>query len=181
MDNTSRKNSDGYKPAIIPQAFKLIQGRNDRITNEGMVSMTTNGTNPKVTFYDSLQVRLVSDLEKSLAWYRDVLGCEVNYWGHALRGGMKLILQQAKQVSDIKPNTASSKRDSYPTDWEGPDLGWDTFIHTNYEEFERLVEEMKASGANIILGPIENTHSNGMTFKNLYIQDPDGYIIVFGQ
>ena len=109
MDNTSRKNSDGYKPAIIPQAFKLIQGRNDPIKNEGMVSMTNNGTNPKVTFYDSLQVRLVSDLEKSLAWYRDVLSCEVNYWGHALRGGMKLILQQAKQVSDIKPNTASSE------------------------------------------------------------------------
>ena len=37
MDNTSRKNSDGYKPAIIPQAFKLIQSRNDSIKNEGMV------------------------------------------------------------------------------------------------------------------------------------------------
>ena len=49
------------------------------------------------------------------------------------------------------------------------------YLHSyNYEEFELLVEEMKASGANIILGPIENTHNNGMTFKNLYIQDPDG-------
>lgn len=181
MDNTSRKSSDGYKPIIIPQSFKLIQGGYDHVKNEGMVLMTTNMTQSKVTFYDSLQVRLVSDFEKSLAWYRDVLGCEVNYWGHALRGGMKLILQQANQESDVKPNTASAKRDTYPTDWEGPDLGWDTFIHTNYEEFELLVEEMKASGANIILGPIEATHNNGMTFKNLYIQDPDGYIIVFGQ
>jgi catechol 2,3-dioxygenase-like lactoylglutathione lyase family enzyme len=134
----------------------------------------------KVTFYDSLQVRLVSDLEKSLAYYRDVLGCEVNYWGHAVRGGMKLILQQAQQPDDVKPNPASAKRDNYPTDWEGPDLGWDTFVHTNYEEFDLLVEEMRANGANIILGPIESTHNNGMTFKNLYIQDPDGYIIVFG-
>jgi catechol 2,3-dioxygenase-like lactoylglutathione lyase family enzyme len=134
----------------------------------------------RATFYDSLQVRLVSDFRKSQAWYRDVLGCDVDDWGHASRGGMKLILQQAQQTSDIRPNAASAKRDSYPTDWTGPDLGWDTFIHTDYKEFDSLIEEMRVGGANIILGPIESTHSNGMTFKNLYIQDPDGYIIVFG-
>lgn len=134
----------------------------------------------KATFYDSLQVRLVSDFEKSLAWYRDVLGCEVDYWGHASRGGMKLILQQANQSGDVKPNQASAKRNNYPTDWEGPDLGWDTFIHVNYEEFDALEQELRAKGANIILGPIQATHSNGMTYKNIYIQDPDGYTIVFG-
>ena len=31
-----------------------------------------------------------------------------------------------------------------------------------------MVEEMKASGANIILGPIENTHSNGMSFNSIF-------------
>lgn len=148
--------------------------------NKGVYSLMEEYIKTKVTFNDSLQVRLVSDHEKSLAYYRDVLGCEVDYWGHAIRGGMKLILQQAKKPSDVKPNQASAKRDNYPTDWEGPDLGWDTFIHTNYDEFDLLVEEMRANGANIILGPIEKTHNNGMTFKNLYIQDPDGYIIVFG-
>jgi catechol 2,3-dioxygenase-like lactoylglutathione lyase family enzyme len=134
----------------------------------------------KATFYDSLQVRLVSDFEKSLAWYRDMLGCEVDYWGHASRGAMKLILQQAKQPNDVKPNQASAKRDNYPTDWEGPDLGWDTFIHVNYAEFDALEQELRTRGANIILGPIQATHSNGMTYKNIYIQDPDGYTIVFG-
>jgi catechol 2,3-dioxygenase-like lactoylglutathione lyase family enzyme len=134
----------------------------------------------KATFYTSFQVRLVSDFEKSLAYYRDVLGCEVDYWGHAERGEMKLILQQAKQKSDVKPNQPAAKRNNYPTDWKGPDLGWDTFIHLNYEEYDLLVEEMRANGANIILGPIEATHSDGSFFKNLYIQDPDGYIIVFG-
>ncbi len=133
----------------------------------------------KATFHASLQVRLVSDFEKALAYYRDVLGCDVDYWGHAERGEMKLILQQAQQESDVKPNQAAAKRDNYPTDWKGPDLGWDTFIHLDYKEFDLLVEEMRANGADIILGPIESTHSNGMVFKNLYIQDPDGYIIVF--
>jgi catechol 2,3-dioxygenase-like lactoylglutathione lyase family enzyme len=134
----------------------------------------------KAAFHDSLQVRLVSDFEKSIAYYRDVLGCETDGWGHANRGGMKLILQQAKQKSDVQPNQASANRDTYPTDWKGPELGWDTFIHVDYKEFDLLVEEMRTNGANIILGPIEATHNNGMTFKNLYIQDPDGYIIVFG-
>jgi catechol 2,3-dioxygenase-like lactoylglutathione lyase family enzyme len=134
----------------------------------------------KATFHDSLQVRLVKDFRKSLAWYRDVLGCEVDDWGHATRGGMKLILQQAQQATDVRPNAASAKRNDYPTDWTGPDVGWDTFIHTDYKEFDALIEEMRVNGANIILGPIEATHSNGMTFKNLYIQDLDGYIIVFG-
>jgi hypothetical protein len=67
-----------------------------------------------------------------------------------------------------------------PTDWKGPDLAWDTFIHINYDEFDSLLEELRTNEANIILGPIENTHSNGVTFKNIYIKDPDGYIIVFG-
>jgi len=134
----------------------------------------------KAAFYDGLQVRLVSDLEKSLAYYRDVLGCETNGWGHANRGGMKLILQQAQNPGDVRSNAASAKRDTYPTDWKGPELGWDTFVHVDYNEFDLLVEEMRTNGADIILGPIEATHDNGMHFKNLYIQDPDGYIIVFG-
>lgn len=134
----------------------------------------------EVTFNDSLQVRLVSDFEKSKAYYRDVLGCEVNNWGHAVRGGMKLILQQAKQDSDVRPNAVSAKRDNYPTDWKGPYMGWDTFIHLDREKFDLLVEEMRAKGANIILEPFETIHNNDWVTKNLYIQDPDGYIIVFG-
>lgn len=142
--------------------------------------MEDGSGNKKAVFYDGLQVRLVSDLQKSLAYYRDVLGCETSGWGHANRGGMKLILQQAQQPSDVRPNRASAKRNTYPTDWQGPDLGWDTFVHVDYDEFDALVEEMRAKGANIVLGPMEATHSNGMHFNNLYIQDPDGYIIVFG-
>jgi catechol 2,3-dioxygenase-like lactoylglutathione lyase family enzyme len=135
----------------------------------------------EVTFNEGLQVRLVNNLEVSLTWYRDVLGCEVDYWGHAIRGGLKLILQQSDHRDDVKPNQPSAKRRNYPTDWEGPDLGWDTFVHVNYDKFDLLEHELRGNGANIILGPIEATHSNGMKFKNIYIQDPDGYTIVFGQ
>jgi catechol 2,3-dioxygenase-like lactoylglutathione lyase family enzyme len=137
-------------------------------------------TEERVVFRETKQVRLVADLERSLAYYRDVLGCETDGWGHAIRGGMKLILQQAQSPSDVRPNAASAKRDTYPTDWRGPDLGWDTFVDVDYDQFDALVEELRSNGATIVLGPIEATHSNGMHFKNVYIQDPDGYIIVFG-
>lgn len=40
--------------------------------------------------------------------------------------------------------------------------------------------ELRECGAGISLGPIEAPHDNGMTFKNLYVRDPDGYTIVFG-
>ncbi|GAA0379296.1 hypothetical protein GCM10008933_08080 [Paenibacillus motobuensis] len=133
-----------------------------------------------VVFNEAYQVRLVSDLAAAQAYYRDVLGCDVDNWGHAVRGGMRLILQQAKQPSDVVPNQASAKRSNYPTDWEGPDLAWDTFVHVDYEQFDLLEQQLRSNGANIIHGPIEATHSNGMTFKNIYVQDPDGYIIVFG-
>jgi catechol 2,3-dioxygenase-like lactoylglutathione lyase family enzyme len=178
----NKRNYDGFKPKAIPIALKVIGGNRGALFFQEAAAMNEQKKNikTKATFYDSFQVRIVSDFEKSLSWYRDVLGCEVDYWGHAIRGGMKLIIQQAKQPSDVMPNQTSEKRDNYPTDWKGPDLAWDTFIHINYDEFDSLLEELRTNEANIILGPIENTHSNGMTFKNIYIKDPDGYIIVFG-
>jgi hypothetical protein len=66
----------------------------------------------RAAFREGKQVRLVSDLERSLAYYRDVLGCETDGWGHAVRGGLTLILQQAQAPDDVRPNAASAKRDA---------------------------------------------------------------------
>lgn len=135
---------------------------------------------PRTTIDEARQVRLVTNLEQSKAFYRDILGCEVDGWGHALRGGLQLILQQAQDPSQVRPNPTAAKRDTYPTDWRGPDHGWDTFALINFEEFETFVQELHDHGAEIALGPIEQTHNDGMTFKNVYVRDPDGYTIVFG-
>lgn len=62
---------------------------------------------PELVLDETFQVRLVSDLKASLAYYRDALGCDVDDWGHAKRGGMRVLLQQAKNRDDVKPNTAS--------------------------------------------------------------------------
>ncbi|WP_062052113.1 VOC family protein [Bacillus sp. JCM 19034] len=127
----------------------------------------------------TIQVRLVSDLKKSQEYYRDVLGCAIDDWGHAERDEMTFILQQANSLQDIQPNTVSKKRSNYPTEWEGPEFGWDTFIHVSWDHLDSLVEEFRGNGGNIAVEPFTNAHGK-WEFKNACLKDPDGYNIVFG-
>jgi len=127
----------------------------------------------------TIQVRLVSDLKKSQEYYRDVLGCKVDDWGHAEREGMIIILQQSNSPDDVRPNAVSKKRSDYPTDWEGPEFGWDTYIHVSWDDLDTLVEEVRGKGGKISVEPFTGTHGN-WEFKNTCIKDPDGYNIVLG-
>lgn len=135
--------------------------------------------NEKGKFGKTIQVRLVSDLKISKNYYRDVLGCRVDDWGHVERDGMILILQQAKTSQDVKPNSPSKKRNDYPTEWEGPDYGWDTFIHVDWNDLDLLVEEVHSKGGKVAVEPYVGSHG-GKEFKNAAFEDPDGYMIVLG-
>ncbi|TYP74651.1 VOC family protein [Paenibacillus methanolicus] len=134
---------------------------------------------PKKALGKTIQVRLVSDLARSQAYYRDQLGCLVDDWGHAERDEMIVILQQAASAQDVRPNAVSAKRSNYPTDWEGPEYGWDTFVHMGWEELSAYVEEVRGRGARIAIEPFIGAHG-GWEFKNAYVLDPDGYSIVLG-
>ncbi|WP_141433039.1 VOC family protein [Bacillus sp. 03113] len=127
----------------------------------------------------TIQVRLVSDLKRSQEYYRDVLGCKVDNWGHAERDGMIIILQQANSSDDVRPNALSKKRPDYPTDWEGPEYGWDTFIHVSWDDLDTLVEEVRRNGGYIAIEPFTGIHGK-WEFKNTCIKDPDGYNIILG-
>lgn len=127
----------------------------------------------------TIQVRLVSDLKKSQEYYRDVLGCKIDGWGHAERDEMIIILQQSISPEDVRPNAVSKKRLDYPTDWEGPEFGWDTYIHVSWDDLDTLVEEIRGKGGEIAVEPFIGTHGN-WDFKNACIKDPDGYNIVLG-
>ncbi|MGP4039947.1 VOC family protein [Gracilibacillus sp. D59] len=136
---------------------------------------------PKVsgTFGKTIQVRLVSDLKRALEYYRDVLGCKIDDWGHAERDEMIFILQQANSPEDVRPNLRAKKRYDYPTEWEGPDFGWDTFVHVSWDSLDALVEEIRGNGGYIAVEPYTGKH--GMwEFKNACIKDIDGYNIVLG-
>ncbi|WP_438350675.1 VOC family protein [Paenibacillus sp. FA6] len=127
----------------------------------------------------TIQVRLVSDLKKSQEYYRDVLGCKVDDWGHAERDEMLFILQQATSQDDVRPNVISQKRPNYPTEWEGPNHGWDSFIHISWENLDQYVEEVRSKGGIIAIEPFTGAHGK-WEFKNAHIQDIDGYSLVLG-
>ncbi|WP_299089877.1 VOC family protein [uncultured Metabacillus sp.] len=143
------------------------------------MSETKINTKNKGKFGKAIQVRLVSDLKKSQEYYHDVLGCKVDDWGHAERNGMIVLLQQANSPDDVRPNALSKKRTDYPTEWEGPEYGWDTFIHISWDELDELVEEVRGNGGHIAVEPFTDVHGK-WEFKNSYIKDPDGYNIVLG-
>jgi len=135
---------------------------------------------PEFHIKKTFQVRLVSDLKKSLEWYSNVLGCdEVNNWGYARRGDMEVILQQAASPQDVRPNAQSSKIFGIPNTWEGPDEPWDTFVHTPWEDVALIVDEIRAKGGMIGMEPTESSE-DGWDFVNAQILDPDGYSIVVG-
>jgi len=131
-------------------------------------------------FNKTYQVRLVSDLKKSMEWYNNVLGCdEVNNWGYARRGEMEVILQQAVSPHDVRPNALSAKIKGIPYTWEGPDQAWDTFVHTPWEDVALIVEEVREKGGTIGMEPFESSE-DGWDFLNAQILDPDGYSIILG-
>ncbi|WP_338368244.1 hypothetical protein, partial [Enterococcus faecium] len=48
----------------------------------------------------------------------------------ATQSGMEcwLSCSRPSPPEDVRPNAVSKKRRDYPTEWEGPDFGWHTYI-----------------------------------------------------
>lgn len=125
---------------------------------------------------NSNQVRLVSDLQKASEYYSNVLGFDVDHWGHAVRDNVGFLLQQAARPEDVKPN----ERSYYNiTGWAGPPTGWDTYCYTDYEGVVRIYEEYKSKGAIIAYEPVPESMDN-QEWLEFGVRDLDGYVIVFG-
>ncbi|MFE8701422.1 VOC family protein [Cytobacillus sp. FJAT-54145] len=119
----------------------------------------------------SLKVLLVTDLEKSKRYYRDVLGCEVTDWWVIRDGftGLGLKLLQANTPDDVKPNKPA----------EGADIGFELYCYVDdWESLDKLYDEFKGNGANIVIEPWIDP-DNG-PWKEFALQDIDGYCIAFG-
>ncbi|GIO52106.1 MULTISPECIES: VOC family protein [Paenibacillus] len=119
----------------------------------------------------SVQVRLVSDLERSKRYYADVLGCDVSdVW--AVRDdfalGFKLI--QAAKAEDVRPNPSGDNKM----------VPWDTYAYVEtHEELDQLYEHFKARGAQFIQEPVLE-HQDWGDWKDFVLIDPDRYAIAFG-
>lgn len=121
--------------------------------------------------HSSLKVLLVSNLEKSQAFYQNVLGCEVTEWWVIKDGftGLALKLLQAESPADIQPNKPS----------KGYQVGFDVYCYTeNWAALDELYDEFSKNGAKIAIEPWVDP--NAGPWKEFAIYDIDGYCIAFG-
>jgi lactoylglutathione lyase len=122
--------------------------------------------------HSSLKVLLVSDLERSKAFYQEVLGCEVTDWW-AIRDGFTRLgvkLLQANSPEDVCPNKPA-KGDKQ--------AAYDIYCYVeNWLELDELYAELKEKRAKIVIDPWID-HDSG-PWKEFAIVDPDNYCIAFG-
>lgn len=119
----------------------------------------------------SLSVLSVSDVERSKAYYREVLGFDVTDWWAQRDGliGLALKFHQAPDPSQVHPNPPE------PVAELGIDIS--AYVDT-WAALDRLYEEFKAKGAVIAQEPV--IFADGGPWKEFVIADPDGYHLAFG-
>ncbi|MBY0148731.1 VOC family protein [Neobacillus niacini] len=122
--------------------------------------------------HSSLKVLLVSDLEKSKQYYRNVLGCEVTDWWVIREGftGLGIKLLQANSTEDVRPNRLE-KGFSQPA----PDIY--CYVE-NWAALDELYMEFKEKAATFVIEPWIDEEAG--PWKEFAISDPDNYCIAFG-
>lgn len=114
---------------------------------------------------------IVSDVERSLAFYRDLLGFEVVYATDETklflavlrRDGAMLFLKAEEGIGPL-PNAARH-----------PTFGWDSYSYT--PDPDALADEFASRGVTFKT-PLENNHSGLRGFE---LTDPDGHVLFYGR
>lgn len=125
----------------------------------------------KKQIHSSLKVLIVSDLEGSKSFYREMLGCEVTDWWVLRDGftGLAIKLLEGKDPKDVMPNPPAT----------GMEHGIDLYCYTeDWQALDELYQEFKEKGVRIAIEPWIDEH-NG-PWKEFAILDPDGYCLAFG-
>lgn len=119
-----------------------------------------------VNLKGSSMVLLVVNLQDSIRFYEGIGFTSENVGGHIHmnHGVVTFILHEAKQISDVRPNSSV----------EGG-LYFDAFCYTNSEGLKQLYEEFQSKGVEIVNGPNWTEGWSEMT-----IRDNNGYRIAFG-
>lgn len=114
-------------------------------------------------------VLLVSNLERSVAYYRDQLGfaCEVNGdppdFAVAVRDQAIILLALCDESARIVPN------------WQIVHNIWNAYIRV--DDVDSVYQEVQERGAGIDYTIYNAPHG----FREFGVQDPDGHDIAFGQ
>jgi|GEM_PF-6757278 len=97
--------------------------------------------------HSSLKVLLVSNLERSQTFYRNVLKCEVTDWWAIRDGftGLGVKLLQANSPEDVCPNKPAK---------EARQSTYDIYCYVeNWTALDELYAEFKENGAKIVIEP----------------------------
>jgi uncharacterized glyoxalase superfamily protein PhnB len=111
----------------------------------------------------------VADVSSIGAYYRDVLGFELEYAAGSppefaiyTRGGSSIMFRRVIEPSRICPNEAQGGT-------------WDVFSWV--DDAEALHHELSRRGATVVYPPVVQPY--GM--KEFAVRDPNGYVLGFGQ
>lgn len=119
----------------------------------------------------SVNVLLVSNLEQSKEYYKNVLDCEVTDW-YVTRDDFALgfKLMEANHPDDVQPNKPG----------KGQSIPWDTYAYIeSHDELDELYNQVKEKGANFAQESTTINFDWGL-WKEFAIKDPDNYVIAFG-
>ena len=111
----------------------------------------------------------VSDWERSNAFYRDVLGAEVDqvdaWFGHYRFGEWQLNVHgpEFQGLNAARPVEPGNSDLCFV--WPGP--------------IEEAGEHLERHGVHVEAGPIESTSGAGRTGRHVYFRDPDGSLLEF--
>jgi predicted enzyme related to lactoylglutathione lyase len=113
--------------------------------------------------------RLVADLDRPVAYFRDKLGFHVAVYGEppnfatATRDEATILLALTDQPERIVPH------------WKIVDMTWNAYIRV--DDADAIYAEVQQRGAAIDYTIYDAPHG----FREFGVQDPDGHDIAFGQ
>ncbi len=126
----------------------------------------------KVHSLDHLVIN-VSDVARSVEWYRKVLGMEVKIFdpGHGKPPRTSLIF--GSQKINVRP------RDADKVEWFTADhetAGSDDLCFLTSSTPDQVIAHLKACGVAIAEGPVRKQGARG-ALRSVYCRDPDGSLI----
>jgi catechol 2,3-dioxygenase-like lactoylglutathione lyase family enzyme len=115
---------------------------------------------------------IVSELARSVAFYRDQLGFQVEYsapgdqpfFAMLRRDDVRLMVKEI--VPEVRPRPNHEQHAWAP---------WDAFVHT--PDPDALAAELAARGL-ALRAPLGDTEDG---LRGLEVEDPDGYVLFFGR
>lgn len=115
----------------------------------------------------------VSDVARSVEWYRRILGMEVKVFDPGGGKTPRTSLQFGHQKINVRPRDAD-KGEWFTADQET--AGSEDLCFLTSSTPDEVVAHLKANGIAIEEGPVQKQGARG-TLRSVYCRDPDGSLI----